>query len=716
MLLGVVPVTTGLGAKASAVSFAARTTAPSTSDSHWIHTSCGGLNECIQISGNSVLPNCVGYAWGRAYEILGKRPDLCKGNAGTWYAWNKQKYDNGQGGYPYSPDVTKPALGAIAVWAQAGDVGHVAVVEAISGTSVTTSESGYLSDRFWTTNRSTTSANLSAGSSYTFLGYIYILKNATVDITPSRISFESNTVNNITYNSATISAWVTNLESNKLKSIGFLFGTSLDNLNTFTCSENVYWTRFLCEYKVDEYYGILSPGTTYYYRFFVVEENGGASYTSEMNSFTTTGAGGLGGFDSIYSSNIAYNSGIINGWIRNPYGEVIKSYGFYFGESRTNIEKYVIGENVRWTDFLVSADVSDYYGALNPCKQYYFRFYCLIDAYYFSDVYSFTTYEYVQPPHTHSYTSTTTKSATCTATGIKTFTCSCGDSYTESIPFSGHKYSSEYTVDKAATCTDAGSKSRHCTVCGAKTDVTAIPATGHSYTSKVTKAATCETAGVKTYTCKICGYKTTKSIAAQGHTPVKSVKKATQSVNGKITNKCSVCGKVTSTKTIYRIASVALSTVKYTYNGKAKTPSVIAVDSKGNTLKKNTDYTVKYASGRKAVGTYKVTVTFKGNYSGTKTLTFKINPKATAFTSLTPGKGKATLKWKAVSGVTGYELWYYSTSKKAYVKDGATKKTTYSFTDLAKGKTYKVKVRTYKTVSGTKYYSAFSPMKTVKAK
>ena len=168
--------------------------------------------------------------------------------------------------------------------------------------------------------------------------------------------------------------------------------------------------------------------------------------------------------------------------------------------------------------------------------------------------------------------------------------------------------------------------------------------------------------------------------------------------------------------TVYQIKSIKLSSTALVYNGKVRTPSVIVKDSKGNTLKKDTDYTVKYSSGRKNPGTYKVTVTFKGNYSGKKTLSFKINPKATAFTSLTPGKGKATLKWKAVSGVTGYEVWYYSTAKGKYVKDGVTTRTSYSFTGLASGKTYKLKVRTYKTVSGTKYYSAFSTVKTVKAK
>ena len=44
------------------------------------------------------------------------------------------------------------------------------------------------------------------------------------------------------------------------------------------------------------------------------------------------------------------------------------------------------------------------------------------------------------PVHTHSYNSKVTKEATCTSNGTITYTCSCGDSYTESTPALGHDY------------------------------------------------------------------------------------------------------------------------------------------------------------------------------------------------------------------------------------------------------------------------------------
>lgn len=61
-------------------------------------------------------------------------------------------------------------------------------------------------------------------------------------------------------------------------------------------------------------------------------------------------------------------------------------------------------------------------------------------------------------------------------------------------------------------------------------------------------------------------------------------------------------------------------------DGKKKTPKVIIKNYKGETLVKDVDYTVSYASGRTKIGIYKVTVKFKGNYSETKTLSFKIKP------------------------------------------------------------------------------------------
>ncbi len=166
--------------------------------------------------------------------------------------------------------------------------------------------------------------------------------------------------------------------------------------------------------------------------------------------------------------------------------------------------------------------------------------------------------------------------------------------------------------------------------------------------------------------------------------------------------------------------SLKLSKTSYTYSGKAKKPSVTVKNASGTTLKKDTHYTVSYAKGRKNVGSYKVTIKMKGNYSGTKTLTFKIKPKATKISKLTAkSKSLKVVVSKQSKQVTGYEI-QYSTSKKFTSAKKLTiksyKTTSATIKKLKAKKTYYVRVRTYKTVGKTKYYSSWSSYKYKKTK
>ena len=208
---------------------------------------------------------------------------------------------------------------------------------------------------------------------------------------------------------------------------------------------------------------------------------------------------------------------------------------------------------------------------------------------------------------------------------------------------------------------------------------------------------------------------------ANSHTYKKViVTKATLTKNGKIQNICTKCGYTASkVTTIYKASKVSLSTTSYTYTGSVKKPSVVVKDSMGKTIS-TAHYTVTYASGRKNVGTYKVTVKFKGNYSGTKTLTFKINPAKTTVKSLTAGKKSLKVAiTKKSTQVTGYQI-QYSTGKsfKSYKTKWLTsyKKTSTTLTGLSAKKTYYVRVRTYKKVGDVTYYSGWSTIKYKKTK
>lgn len=112
------------------------------------------------------MPNCTAYAWGRVFELTGKRPQLSVDNAGRWYTYNSSKKY-----YSYG---CVPKLGAVACWDKNDLVnGHVAVVESVSQdkSRITVSESQWGGEMFITyTFQSDSSDHMSR---YRFLGYIY---------------------------------------------------------------------------------------------------------------------------------------------------------------------------------------------------------------------------------------------------------------------------------------------------------------------------------------------------------------------------------------------------------------------------------------------------------------------------------------------------------------------------------------------------------------
>ena len=166
------------------------------------------------------------------------------------------------------------------------------------------------------------------------------------------------------------------------------------------------------------------------------------------------------------------------------------------------------------------------------------------------------------------------------------------------------------------------------------------------------------------------------------------------------------------------IAKAKITVSSQVYTGKALKPAV-TVKYGSKTLKKGTDYTVSYKNN-KAIGTATVTVTGKGDYTGTAKKTFKINPKAVSGLKLTAGKGRLTVSWKkGAGGIGGYQLQYglkksFSGAKKATVSKASTVKGTIK--NLKKGKIYYVRIRAFKKVGKTTYWSAWSAAKKARVK
>lgn len=162
-----------------------------------------------------------------------------------------------------------------------------------------------------------------------------------------------------------------------------------------------------------------------------------------------------------------------------------------------------------------------------------------------------------------------------------------------------------------------------------------------------------------------------------------------------------------------------LSATAYTYNGKVRKPSV-AVKA-GEKSFSASEFAVKYSGGRKNVGKYSVTVAMKGKYTGKKTVTFRINPKGTTVQKLTKGRKQMKVTWKAQkTQVSGYRIQYSTSSKfkkDTHIKTVKSYKTkSLKVKKLKAKKKYYVRIQTYKTVGGIKYYSGWSKTKSVKTK
>lgn len=149
------------------MAFVPRLTAPSLTNPYYLYYTYGGYNHAILIdsSTGSVLPNCVGYCYGRFMEEVGSTScNLSTGNATNWYGatWD---------GYPRG---SEPKLGAVICFSGGSDgFGHVAVVEQIiDADTIVCSNSAYGGSYFYT-NTLRRQDGWTWSSSYHFQGFIY---------------------------------------------------------------------------------------------------------------------------------------------------------------------------------------------------------------------------------------------------------------------------------------------------------------------------------------------------------------------------------------------------------------------------------------------------------------------------------------------------------------------------------------------------------------
>lgn len=264
---------------------------------------------------------------------------------------------------------------------------------------------------------------------------------------------------------------------------------------------------------------------------------------------------------------------------------------------------------------------------------------------------------------------TITKQPTCTEQGEKTYKCTdedCNETYTESIPATGH-INTEIRNKRTATCESEGyTGDTYCITCNKKLkDGQTIPKTNHNWTIKETPA-TCESDGSRTYTCDTCQTTKTESIKATGHTYGAWITTQAATVFNPEQQKrtCSKCHKeetrTNGSKLIPTIrtnaASLKLkkkqSTSKFTVTGLAKGDYIESWTSNNKkliTITGNKTGTCKIKAANKT-GKAKITITLASRLK--KTITVTVQKKAVAATAIKNVPKNITLNKKQTYQLT----------------------------------------------------------------
>ena len=351
----------------------------------------------------------------------------------------------------------------------------------------------------------------------------------------------------VTANNATIRA---KISGRTISATGFYLGTSSGNLAKRHTEQVGAYTENIWYNLINECGITLNPGTTYYYKFFVVIN--GTEYQSGVNSFTTN----TWPFTAVWSDSVTANNATIRATIS---GRNISSAGFYLGTSSGNLAKRHTEQVGKYTENIWYNLINECGITLNPGTTYYYKFFVVINgAEYQSEIKSLVTVSKVL----------------------------------SSVSVKQNPSKMTYVVGESFNTSGLVLTARY----------------NDGSTSSVTKGYTCSPAvfnrvGSQTVTISYGGKSCTLNVTVR---------------DNKAKNDISKC-------------TVTLSQTSFTYDGTAKKPAV-TVKNGTKTLVNGTDYTVSYSNNTN-VGTAKVTVTGKGNYSGSQSFDFTIKKTTVKFTN-----------------------------------------------------------------------------------
>lgn len=225
--------------------------------------------------------------------------------------------------------------------------------------------------------------NYLPGSSYSFA------TNGNNPTVSNKVEFHSSSVSNISSNAATINTWVNS--SGTITKMGFSLSSNGKQFNKiYTNLSAVEWTSFYLSYDLEEYFGKLSPGQTYYYQFFIY--NDGVEYTSQINTFRTNGNSYIS-FDTYDIPGVGEVSAKTRAWMSNSESKNISELGIICAKDMNTGNKTPVTNNVSWSRSYLDYELCEYVGKLDPGTNYYVRYYAIVDGVtYYSDYFIFTTY------------------------------------------------------------------------------------------------------------------------------------------------------------------------------------------------------------------------------------------------------------------------------------------------------------------------------------
>lgn len=353
-------------------------------------------------------------------------------------------------------------------------------------------------------------------------------------------------------------------------------------------------------------------------------------------------------------------------------------------------------------------------------------------------------YEIKSNQHTHYYTSSVVKPS-CYENGYTTYTCACGDSYTEETPAKHYPVKVLESIP-ATYSSDGLTAGSVCLTCGEEiVSQTTIPMLELKKVSNL-KATSIGDTSIKLSWSAVKGAKkyevfykedggwvsltvktnkaTLKDLNSDTKYPIR-VKAICGDNEGEVSKTLSVTTKLSKTSKITTNNGIDSIKASWKKVPNASGYKVELLNSKGKVLKtvdtEKTKYTFKKLS---KTTNYKIRVTAykisgeKKKYSDLRTIiSTSTAPSKVVLSKLTAGSKSITPVWSAVNGVSGYEVQYSTSSKFKNAKTVTEKKNNKkTIKKLKKGQKYYVRVRAYKLVDDKKVYGTWSAIKSIKAK